>query len=125
MQLMPATAQHTAEMFNIASYSNSSQLLDPQMNIQLGTSYLDYVYQSFGQNRILASAAYNAGPSRVTNWLKDSDGRIDAIAFVESIPFSETRGYVKNVLAYDVFYRSLMQQRPTTLLMDNEWQRRY
>ncbi|MGM3182757.1 murein transglycosylase [Dickeya oryzae] len=125
MQLMPATAQHTAEMFNIASYSNSSQLLDPQMNIQLGTSYLEYVYQSFGQNRILASAAYNAGPSRVNNWLKDTNGRIDAIAFVESIPFSETRGYVKNVLAYDVFYRSLMQQRQTALLMDNEWQRRY
>ncbi|WP_035346340.1 MULTISPECIES: murein transglycosylase [Dickeya] len=124
MQLMPATAQHTASMFNMTNYTNSSQLLDPLMNIQLGTRYLDYVYQSFGQNRILASVAYNAGPSRVSNWLKDSSGRIDAVAFVESIPFSETRAYVKNVLAYDVFYRSLMQ-RPTALFTDNEWQRHY
>ncbi|ACS84375.1 murein transglycosylase [Musicola paradisiaca] len=124
MQLMPATAQHTAQMFNVTSYSDSSQLLDPQMNIQLGSSYLEYVYQSFGQNRILASAAYNAGPSRVSTWLKNSEGRIDAVAFVESIPFSETRGYVKNVLAYDVFYRNLLS-RPTQLMTDSEWRRRY
>ncbi|MGM3174448.1 murein transglycosylase [Dickeya lacustris] len=124
MQLMPATAQHTAEMFNIANYTSSNQLLDPLINIQLGTRYLDYVYQLFGQNRVLASAAYNAGPSRVSNWLKDSSGRLDAVAFVESIPFAETRAYVKNVLAYDVFYRSLMQ-KPTSLFTDNEWQRHY
>ncbi|AUG99363.1 murein transglycosylase [Prodigiosinella confusarubida] len=124
MQLMPATAQHTAKMYNIISYNNSSQLLDPKINILLGTNYLEYVYQSFGQNRILASAAYNAGPSRVKNWLKNSDGRIDAVAFVESIPFSETRGYVKNVLAYDAFYRNFLH-RPTQLLVNSEWQRRY
>ncbi|MDX7421498.1 hypothetical protein SJ301_31240, partial [Klebsiella pneumoniae] len=50
--------------------------------------------------------------------------RIDAVAFVESIPFSETRGYVKNVLAYDAYYRYFMGQKDT-LMSDAEWQRRY
>ncbi|RLM28206.1 murein transglycosylase [Brenneria alni] len=124
MQLMPATAQHTAQMSNVPGYSNSGQLFDPQTNILLGTHYLEYVYQTFGRNRILASAAYNAGPSRVNTWLRNSAGRIDAVAFIESIPFSETRGYVKNVLAYDVFYRHFLHQ-PDKVLTDAEWQRRY
>ncbi|MFC3396746.1 murein transglycosylase [Brenneria rubrifaciens] len=124
MQLMPATAQQTARMSNVATYMNSSQLFDPQTNILLGTHYLEYVYQTFGRNRILASAAYNAGPSRVNTWLRNSSGRIDPVAFIESIPFSETRGYVKNVLAYDVFYRYFLHQ-PARVLTDAEWQRRY
>jgi soluble lytic murein transglycosylase len=124
MQLMPETALHTAQMNNLPGYVNSSQLLDPQINITLGTNYLEYVYQMFGRNRILSSAAYNAGPSRVNTWLESSAGRIDAVAFVESIPFSETRRYVKNVLAYDAFYRYLLNQ-PAKILTDAEWQRRY
>ncbi len=124
MQLMPATAQQTAQMFGVGNYSNSSQLLDPQTNITLGTAYLEYVYQMFGRNRILSSVAYNAGPGRVNTWLGNSAGRIDAVAFIESIPFSETRGYVKNVLAYDVFYRYFLRQ-PAKVLTDAEWQRRY
>lgn len=85
---------------------------------------MQYVYQQFGNNRIFASAAYNAGPGRVRTWLGNSAGRIDAVAFVESIPFSETRGYVKNVLAYDAYYRYFMGQKDT-LMSDAEWQRRY
>ncbi len=69
-------------------------MLDPETNINIGTSYLQYVYQQFGNNRIFSSAAYNAGPAGA-DWLGNSAGRIDAVAFVESIPFSETRGYVK------------------------------
>lgn len=124
MQVMPATAQHTVQMFGISGYSGPGQLLDPQMNINIGTHYLEYVYQQFGRNRILSSAAYNAGPSRVNTWLSNSGGRIDAVAFIESIPFSETRRYVKNVLAYDVFYRYFLHQ-PAKVLTDAEWQRRY
>lgn len=124
MQVMPKTAEHTAQMFNLSNYVNSSQLLDPITNIQIGTSYLEYVYQSLGRNRILSSAAYNAGPSRVTTWLGNTGGRVDAVAFIESIPFSETRGYVKNVLAYDAYYRYFMK-RPTKILTDAEWERRY
>ncbi|MHA0932274.1 murein transglycosylase [Enterobacter hormaechei subsp. xiangfangensis] len=124
MQIMPGTATHTVKMFNIPGYSSPSQLLNPETNINIGTSYLQYVYQQFGNNRIFASAAYNAGPGRVRTWLGNSAGRIDAVAFVESIPFSETRGYVKNVLAYDAYYRYFMGQKDT-LMSDAEWQRRY
>ncbi|HHA1481876.1 TPA: murein transglycosylase [Enterobacter hormaechei subsp. xiangfangensis] len=124
MQIMPGTETHTVKMFNIPGYSSPSQLLDPETNINIGTSYLQYVYQQFGNNRIFASAAYNAGPGRVRTWLGNSAGRIDAVAFVESIPFSETRGYVKNVLAYDAYYRYFMGQKDT-LMSDAEWQRRY
>jgi soluble lytic murein transglycosylase len=124
MQVMPATAAQTVKMFSIPGYSGAGQLLDPEMNINIGTSYLQLVYQQFDNNRILASAAYNAGPGRVRTWLGNSAGRIDAAAFVESIPFSETRGYVKNVLAYDAYYRHFMGQKEA-LLSDEEWQRRY
>ncbi len=124
MQIMPATATHTVKMFSIPGYTSQGQLLDPDTNINIGTRYLEYVYQQFGNNRIFASAAYNAGPGRVRTWLGNSAGRIDAVAFVESIPFSETRGYVKNVLAYDAYYRYFMGQKPE-ILEDAEWQRRY
>ncbi|EPD3547352.1 murein transglycosylase [Salmonella enterica] len=124
MQIMPGTATHTVKMFSIPDYRGPGQLLEPETNINIGTSYLQYVYQQFGNNRIFASAAYNAGPGRVRTWLGNSAGRIDAVAFVESIPFSETRGYVKNVLAYDAYYRHFMGQKEA-LMSDSEWQRRY
>jgi soluble lytic murein transglycosylase len=124
MQIMPATAAHTVKMYNIPGYSNTSQLLDPETNIQIGTQYLEYVYQQFNQNRIFASAAYNAGPGRVRSWQKTSAGNLDAVAFIETIPFSETRGYVKNVLAYDAYYRHFMG-KPDKILSDAEWNRRY
>lgn len=124
MQIMPGTATHTVSMFSIPGYSGPSQLLDPETNINIGTSYLQYVYQQFGNNRIYASAAYNAGPGRVRSWQGNSAGRIDAVAFVESIPFSETRGYVKNVLSYDAYYRYFMGQQDK-ILSDAEWRQRY
>ncbi|WP_173636109.1 murein transglycosylase [Paramixta manurensis] len=124
MQVMPATADHTVKVYGIPGYLNSSQLFDPQTNIQIGTQYLESVYQQFGQNRIYASAAYNAGPSRVRTWRGNSAGRLDAIAFIETIPFSETRGYVKNVLAYDAYYRHFMG-KSDKIIVDSEWRERY
>ncbi len=125
MQIMPGTATHTVKMFSIPGYRNPSQLFDPETNINIGTSYLQYVYQQFGNNRIFASAAYNAGPGRVRNWMNNSAGKLDAVAFVESIPFSETRSYVKNVLAYDAYYRYFLNGGKPVIFNDAEWQRRY
>ncbi|MBD2792256.1 murein transglycosylase [Xenorhabdus szentirmaii] len=124
MQIMPQTAEHTAKTKKIDGYVSHSQLMNPVMNIKIGTAYLDSIYQRFDNNRILASAAYNAGPTNVNRWLADTSGRIDAIAFIESIPFPETRSYVKNVLAYDVFYHNFMGTM-TNILTNDEWQRRY
>lgn len=126
MQLMPATATQTVRDNGITDYSNSTQLVNPRKNIEIGTAYLNGVYNQFGQNRILASAAYNAGPNRVTRWLSNSGGRLDAVAFVETIPFAETRGYVKNVLAFDVFYQNFLKgQRPADVLTPSEQSMRY
>lgn len=74
MQIMPGTATHTVKMFNIPCYSSPSQLLDPETNINIGTSYLQYVYQQFGNNRIFASAAYNAGPAACGHGLATAQG---------------------------------------------------
>ncbi len=124
MQVMPGTATHTVRMYEISGYSNASQLLDPEMNIQIGMQYLDYVYRQFDNNRILAAGAYNAGPGRINRWLGVSQSRLDPVAFIETIPFSETRNYVKNVLAYDAYYRYLLGS-PDKLFSDSEWNRRY
>lgn len=126
MQIMPATAKEVVKKSNIDNYVNSSQLVNPRKNIEIGTAYLDSVYQRFGNNRILASAAYNAGPSRVDRWLSNSGGRLDAVAFVETIPFAETRGYVKNVLSFDIFYQNFLENsKKINVLTKSEWDSRY
>lgn len=102
MQVMPATARETARRFGIRLQS-PRQILDPDLNIQLGTAYLSQVHRQFGHNRILATAAYNAGPQRVRQWLNESR-ELEFDVWVESLPFDETRQYVQNVLTYAVIY---------------------
>ncbi|EKG31286.1 soluble lytic murein transglycosylase [Pseudomonas avellanae BPIC 631] len=102
MQLMPATAKETARKFSIP-LSSPQQVLDPDTNIQLGAAYLSSVHAQFNGNRVLASAAYNAGPGRVRQWLKGAN-HLAFDVWVESIPFDETRQYVQNVLSYSVIY---------------------
>ncbi|MDD1784094.1 murein transglycosylase [Enterovibrio sp. ZSDZ35] len=123
MQLMPATAKETSKKLGFR-YLGKSTLSDPGINIRLGSGYLRMLLDQFDENRILAFAAYNAGPHRANKWLKESDGNLDAIAFIEAIPFRETRGYVQNVLMYDIYYRKLLGL-PLQFLHDSEMQRRY
>lgn len=124
MQLMPQTAQQVAKSNGIVDYTDSSKLIDPAKNIKLGTAYLETVFQQFGFNRVLACAAYNAGPARVRRWLAVSDGKLNAIAFIETIPFSETRRYVKNVLVYNLFYQHFLG-KSVKLLTESEWLMNY
>jgi soluble lytic murein transglycosylase len=107
MQLMPATARSTAQRFGIP-YSSVWQLLDHEKNIEIGSSYLGEMFERFDRNRILASAAYNAGPARVERWLRERPSA-PADVWIETIPFRETRGYVQNVLAYAVIYGARME----------------
>ncbi len=102
MQLMPATARETARRYSIPLQS-PQQALVPEKNIQLGTAYLSQVHNQFQGNRILASAAYNAGPGRVRQWLRGAE-HLPFDIWIESIPFDETRQYVQNVLTYAVIY---------------------
>lgn len=109
MQLMPNTAKLTAAKMGI-SYRSKVQLIDPRKNISLGTAYLGQMLRRFHNNRILASAAYNAGPARVDTWLQDRFPQYDV--WIETIPFAETRQYVQNVLQFSVIfsYRRDQQQ---------------
>ncbi|WP_287810352.1 transglycosylase SLT domain-containing protein [Pseudomonas sp.] len=102
MQLMPGTAKETARKFSIP-LATPSQAIDPDKNIQLGAAYLSQVHAQFNGNRVLASAAYNAGPGRVKQWLRGAN-HLSFDVWVESIPFDETRQYVQNVLSYAVIY---------------------
>ena len=102
MQLMPATAKETAKRYGIP-FSSNQQLVNPNLNIQLGTAYLNQLYAQFNGNRVLASAAYNGGGGNVRKWLRGAD-HLPADVWIETIPFDETRQYVQNVLAYSVIY---------------------
>lgn len=106
MQLMPSTAELVARKLGV-SYKNNTSLTDPDFNIQLATNYLSQMLRRFDNNRILASAAYNAGPGRVNQWL-DPDMPFDV--WIEIIPFSETRGYVQNVLMFSSIYSRRMDE---------------
>jgi soluble lytic murein transglycosylase len=102
MQLMPETGRRTASEMKLP-YGGVTTLTDPDSNIQLGTFYLGKMLRRFGDNAILATAAYNAGPLRVEKWLPEAD-RLDARIWIESIPFNETRGYVRRVLFTDSIF---------------------
>ncbi|HZW60363.1 MAG TPA: transglycosylase SLT domain-containing protein [Woeseiaceae bacterium] len=102
MQLTPATGRRTASQLS-EPYAGRRTLLDPVRNIRLGTSYLAQMFERFDRNPVLATAAYNAGPQRVEAWLPDA-GSIDARIWVETIPYQETRDYVRRVLAADTIF---------------------
>lgn len=107
MQLMPATAKMVAGNLGV-SYANDRSLIDPDLNIRLGTNYLGQMLRKFDNNRILASAAYNAGPGRVGQWL---DPNVPFDVWIEIIPFLETRNYVQNVLMFSSIYSRRMNER--------------
>ncbi|MDO4430311.1 MAG: transglycosylase SLT domain-containing protein [Lonepinella koalarum] len=123
MQLLPTTAKQTAQKAKLP-YKDDIQLFDPFDNIMLGTTHLQELYDKFGDNRILIAAAYNAGTHRVEQWLAKSQGKLNMAEFVSSIPFFETRGYVQNVLAYDVYYQ-ILQKTPQQLFSKEEYNRLY
>ncbi|CAK0739845.1 soluble lytic murein transglycosylase [Gammaproteobacteria bacterium] len=100
MQLMPATAAQVAKGLKIP-YIGTTDLIDPDRNLQLGSTFLGQLVNRQG-GLALAAAAYNAGPGRVKQWRPQA--KMAADVWVESIPFDETRRYVRNVLTYAVIY---------------------
>jgi soluble lytic murein transglycosylase len=114
MQLMPATASHIAKSLHMA-FSENRLLNDPRYNIILGRHYLEGLLADFSGSYVLAIAAYNAGPSRVHQWIRDyGDPRAkntDVVDWVESIPLGETRNYVQRVLENLQMYRLRLGDR--------------
>jgi len=101
MQVMPATGAETAKSIGIANFK-PNLLLDPEKNITIGTAYLKYVHDRF-DNKVLATAAYNAGPNAVARWLAQSDCT-DPDVWVEKIPYTETRKYVSRIMFFATVY---------------------
>ncbi|MDM7861506.1 transglycosylase SLT domain-containing protein [Alteromonas sp. ASW11-36] len=105
MQVMPATARFIQQQ--PVRYST---LLEPQANVALGIQYLRYLMEKVDDNTLLATASYNAGWRRVLEWLPEQEA-VDADIWIESIPYRETRNYVKAVLAYKYIYQLQLGQQ--------------
>jgi soluble lytic murein transglycosylase len=104
MQLMPATARWMAKKNGMTDYS-PARVTDPDVNIALGTGYLRYVLDELDGSPVLAAAAYNAGPGRARRW--KADRPLEGAVYAESIPFNETRDYVKKVMSNTMYYAAL------------------
>ena len=115
MQVMPATAKWTAKKIGLADFT-PAKLSDRDTNIAIGTGYLKLVLDSFNGSMPLAAAAYNAGPSRPRTWRGASGGpTMEAAAWAESIPFHETRDYVKKVLSNTTMYAAVLTGQPQSI----------
>jgi soluble lytic murein transglycosylase len=102
MQLMPATARGISRRNGI-KYRGAQQLVSPDTNLALGTTHLAKMLDRFGQQKVLATAAYNAGAARIRRWLPEEE-IVEADRWIETIPIEETREYVSGVLAYTIIY---------------------
>lgn len=118
MQLMPATAKEQARHSGVKNH-RTRDLFKPDHNIKLGSAYFSGLLEEFDGNRILATAAYNAGKHRVKRWLKVPQEPLTADIWVEIIPFSETRQYVQNVLTYSVIYQYRLAEAKSSNTLQN------
>jgi soluble lytic murein transglycosylase len=125
MQMIPRYAQAEARMVGLP-FRQSWLTDDPQYNLRLGRGFLDDLVDDFGGSYILAAAAYNAGPSRARQWIRDfGDPRagVDPVDWIESIPFSETRNYVQRVLENTVVYRHRLTGQPVDIRLSEDLRR--
>ncbi|TMH73128.1 MAG: lytic transglycosylase domain-containing protein [Betaproteobacteria bacterium] len=112
MQVMRPTAKWVAQRMRMKNFS-SSRLHEPDLNAALGTYYLKHVLNQFDGSPVLAAAAYNAGPTRARLWRGTAP--VEGAIFVETIPFGETRDYVKKVMTNTVYYAAILGIEPTSL----------
>ncbi|MEZ5445885.1 MAG: transglycosylase SLT domain-containing protein [Gammaproteobacteria bacterium] len=109
MQVMPATGKLTARRIGLASHT-TADLLRARSNVMIGSAYLRDMLDKHGGNLAMAAAAYNAGPLRVKKWRPMRDC-IEADLWVDTIPFTETRRYVRNILFYTALYEMRLQEK--------------
>lgn len=112
MQLMPATAKWIASRAGIDNY-RSDMIHELDTNIKLGTYYLRHTLDLMGDQEVLATAAYNAGPSRAKRWMADTP--LEGAIYAETIPFTETRLYVQRVMANAHLYAQRLGLKAITL----------
>ena len=115
MQVMPATAKETARRLGMTGFT-ADQITDRDTNIAIGTGYLKMVLDDLQGSMALAAAAYNAGPGRPRTWRGQSGSHtLDASIWAESVPFAETRDYVKKVLSNTTNYAAILTGQPQSL----------
>lgn len=112
MQLMPATARWVAKKIGMTDY-RPGRVTDMDTNVILGTNYLRMVMDGLDDHPVLASAAYNAGPGRARKWRAERP--LEGAVYAETIPFNETRDYVKKVMANATVYAALRESAPPSL----------
>jgi len=113
MQVMPATGRLVARNLGLRGF-HPGQLLRAETNVPIGSAYLQQLYGEFGGDTVLATAAYNAGPGRVRSWLRRSRCSQPDV-WIETIPFDETRTYVKRVLFYASIYDWRLARQVTSI----------
>ncbi len=104
MQVMPATARWAAQRLGMKGY-RKAMLHQLDVNLRLGTYYMKSVYSRFDDSPVLASAAYNAGPTRARKWRASRP--LEGAIYIETIPFDETRDYVRKVMSNTLYYAEL------------------
>ena len=114
MQVMPATGKFVAAKIGLTDFVHG-MLNDLRTNITLGANYMNMVLANADGSQVLATAAYNAGPGRSRTWRATLDQPMEGAIFIESIPFSETRGYVRNVMSNATNYAALFDRKPQSL----------
>ena len=114
MQIMPATARFVARKMGLTNFT-PDQINNINTNIELGTHYLMILLADLDGSQVLASAGYNAGPKRPLAWRATLAQPVEGAIFAESIPFNETRTYVKNVLSNATYYAALFEGKPQSL----------
>lgn len=112
MQVMPATGKWVAKQIGLKNY-HPRMLSDPKTNVLLGTSYMRLILADLDEHPVLASAGYNAGPTRAQRWRGDEP--LEGAIYVATIPIDETRDYVQKVLVNKVVYAALFEDRPQSL----------
>lgn len=112
MQLMPATAKWAAKRMGLDNYSHD-KIHDLNTNIDIGTYYMRYTLDLMNGQAVMATAAYNAGPSRAKRWMASEP--MEAAIYIETIPFSETRTYVQRVMANAHIYASRLGTKMQSL----------
>jgi soluble lytic murein transglycosylase len=114
MQLMPATARWVARKIGMKDFQ-LDDVNDFDTNTVLGTQYLNMVLQDLGGSELLATAGYNAGPGRSKRWRSQLQAPVEGAIFAETIPFTETRLYVKNVMSNAIYYATIFSGEPQSL----------
>jgi soluble lytic murein transglycosylase len=114
MQVMPATGKWVAAKIGLTDFVHG-MLSDLRTNITLGANYMNMVLENNGGSQVLATAAYNAGPARSRTWRGLLEAPMEGAVFVETIPFSETRTYVRNVMSNATNYAAIFDKRPQSL----------